>query len=863
MNFVNLFLCLHRRKFLFHLNFANKEQKNLSYFTPRTFIPFTPHTYVCESLDAEVRLRTSDRTRPGPISCSADVLPLDFTFHLLPSQIVQYQRLKATILAQQRFDTMLKQRPLGRPIEQPRAWWAYAISCVMARPNSRPWEDVASIAKSRVRYIELASKKNSKPQRNKGYHGGLSQKESDELLELEDRLPVEVLVAFHTIALRKVYATKHQTDLFNTESQMKPLDGNKSKHKSPGIGRFRLPRLSSGIRKKNVSRDSEPRKTKRGATADIKNNSKEKSINLLEAMNLRLGKKIWFVDWNFHDAVINVYLRRSESLSPVLVILRADGNARSFGIGKRDILLDITQFDILHGGEKVLFLGPTDDDVFAEEESPSAAGIFHLRGKKRFRDGPDMKTPSMFLDLPPNGSICRIVAGKDDDTLKFSVSAHPATLVWTTSLFKGIADFFTSQSSDTDSDLTVHIRNATTPLAKKAQLALLSPAAMSIHLNIAGPKVFVPLISSDKEGTLFFDAGTVRMASNKHEGETEADWDFNARDISVTFVRGISSSRFGKEGHSYFRTYGLPYAPIGRGETSVIRPLSINASSRRRDDMLESLRNVDIVVSPICLNLVDAEMLARSFGKWYAVGLGIFRRRVLKEKKISKDTTNDQLPQPEILRNKLPCVTAITVEKIEMALEGHSKKWSSSHDDKSMISQDSYLEFAPPTRAYLVELFRISLRRTTLASIETSELSFVDASIVRLKDVAQYLPLKSRRDVEPENCVLSHAKNEEERKNEPSRTHIFRACLSHDLYNHLDELEIDVDSVVLRVTPTTLKDCAKAFRRVAELAQVMTKEMERKVHEEGRKARRKERNGMYGVTLRFWTLCRRAYHCFS
>jgi Vacuolar sorting-associated protein 13, N-terminal len=233
--------------------------RDISCFVNRTSVSFAPHTYVCESLDAEVRVRTSDRTRSGPISCSADVLPFDFSFYLLPSQIVQYQRLKATIMAQHRFDTMLKQRPLGRPIEEPRAWWVYAISCVLARPNSRPWEDVASIVASRNRYIELVSKKNTKPQRNKGYHGGLSPKESDELLEMEDRLPIEVLVAFHTIVLRKVYAAKYQIDVSKTENHLKLLDNSKSKFKGPGIGRFRLPRLSSGKRNNKASRDSEPR----------------------------------------------------------------------------------------------------------------------------------------------------------------------------------------------------------------------------------------------------------------------------------------------------------------------------------------------------------------------------------------------------------------------------------------------------------------------------------------------------------------------------------------------------------------------------------------------------------------------------
>ena len=59
----------------------------------------------------------------------------------------------------------------------------------------------------------------------------------------------------------------------------------------------------------------------------------------------------------------------------------------------------------------------------------------------------------------------------------------------------------------------------------------------------------------------------------------------------------------------------------------------------------------------------------------------------------------------------------------------------------------------------------------------------------------------------------------------------------HDKLLHLDEVEIELDSIVLRVTPITLKDCSKGFSKVMELIQVVTRELERKVHEEGRKAR--------------------------
>ncbi len=84
----------------------------------------------------------------------------------------------------------------------------------------------------------------------------------------------------------------------------------------------------------------------------------------------------------------------------------------------------------------------------------------------------------------------------------------------------------------------------------------------------------------------------------------------------------------------------------------------------------------------------------------------------------------------------------------------------------------------------------------------------------------------------PRSCLSHH-----------ERTGIIKASLLHDSKEHLDEVDVEIDSIVVRVTPTTLKDCAKGLQKVVELAQLVTREMERKVHEEGRKARLRDLRG--------------------
>jgi Vacuolar sorting-associated protein 13, N-terminal len=832
--------------------------------TCRSPVSVAQHTYICQSLSTEIRVRTSDRTQPGPISCSADVMPFDFTFDFLPHQLLQYQQLKSQMLSQQRFDTMQRQRPSQRPIDNPRVWWLYAISCVMSRPNSRPWKDILPIVKNRERYIELVLKKNTKNSRLLGYHTGLSSSESEELLKIEDLLPIEVLMAFHTVAMRKAYNSQRKQDAIIESQHSLPPKDLEVKPKSQRPALFRLPRIGGGSNNKKSRtekeiHDNSPPNNNSDVIVSPFTDSKTRSFTLLDSMTLRLGRKVWYVDWNLHDAVINLHLRKNTESEPIVRFsLRADGRARSFGLGKRDFLFDLSQFDILHRDDKILFINPVDDESFIEEEMDDVPA----KSSKNVvsRNGPDMKMPSTFLDLPPSGSVCRVVAGKNIDAVMLSVSAHPATLVCGTSLLKGISDFVSAQSSETDYDLALHVRSAATPLARKAQLALLSPAAMSLHLNIAAPKAWVALVSNDKRGTLFIDAGTIRVASIKSKGETDADWDFHAIDMGVTLVRGVDPMTIGNEGNSYFRTYGVPFPPIGRVETSIIRPLSIDAKSRLQNSSIrnedkqsikstvsgrDSVRKTEISVSPICLNLVDAEILARTVGKWYAIILGRVRRRVQ-----SRDEKNDPLNRQGashqdsselhvLQRYGAPRVVSLKIQKLEMALEGRSKNASSvTNDDTSFISLDTLLEHAPPSRAYLVEVFEVGLTKTTTQIADTTTLTIGDATIVRLKDSASYLPLKARRDqITSENWVLSR-----ESTDHVHRRNIFRATHFRNRAFYIDEVEVDIDSVGVRLTPTTLKDCAKALKRIAELAQLVTKEMERKVHEEGRKAR-KERRG--------------------
>lgn len=793
-----------------------------------------------------MQIRTSERTQPGPISCGASVLPFNFTFNIRPRHLIRYQRLKAAVTLQRRLDTMLRPRPTDPPLKNPRAWWKYAISCVMSRPNSRPWADIQRIGKSRRRYIELVSKKNTKHHDGYCHHSGLNAKDSAELLSIEDTLPIEALLAFHLVALRQAFSSR-QKSAFRMPGPLSVSSSGKSKSKASN--RFRLLRPSSSPSKRRpevqygeIESDSlEHRGTDTSYIPECSYDDDSRSMSLLEAMTMRLGKKKWFIDWKLLGATVNIVIGRERYDHRALnLIVQANGNARSFGLGKRDFSFALTKCEMFHGTDKVLYISPdTDDDLFLMEddsdldsdEMTDASQVFAFTESSSAsnedspRDmGPDMTTPSNYLDLPKEGTVCQLRMGKEDDTVKLSLSAHPATLVWTTLLFDHVAEFFVNASFEEQEDLAQQVRNAATPLARKAQLALLSPSCLGIHLNIAGPKLWVPLVSDNKEGTLFLDAGTLKMGGVKEEGEPDIRWDVQASDIGITFVHGTNLSRPG-EAHLYRVSQG-----VNRHETTVIQRFSINVeslaapASMHNTKPTESVRQTAVIISPICLNLVDAEILARSFGRWYARGLHFVRRRTQHTQGVPHVYQQPAESQERGLTDlaQQPRVVSFSIEKIEVALEGHSKRaigfgdskrLASYSDERSQISADSYQDFAPPARAYLVQLFSVSCTRSHLQQIDKTELSIRDASIVRLRDVGLYSPMKANKDpVETENCIFSCSRVnledgigviEEEDDDHildeaKGQYEVFRLALFHNRRSHVDEVEVDVESFILR-----------------------------------------------------------------
>lgn len=827
--------------------------------------PSRPHQYCLESFNAELNLKLGDRAQPGPMHLFAEILSLDVNLTLHPHQFVQYQKLKSAMLSQQRYDTMLRQRPKMEPKKDPGLWWKYSIACVMSRPNSRPWEDVVRIAKNRKRYIDLVVKKLLNAGGGCGFHGGLNEAESRALLAIEDMLPIEALTSFHLLAMRMVHEKRSEDE----EKAHSKNNGSEDRKRTRGINPLR--KLLGG-RKRSESADIEVGPEDEHLLLDDPETMMRSYV--FDAIKERFGRKQWHNTFQLNDSKFRVSLM-SQNRAVACLEVRTCGMVKTYGKEKREFLFNVIQAQLSDPLNTVpsfhLYRGSTRGKILVFEEvhwvEPLALGDQGLHW-----------LDETLSSTNPRETVCRISASKDPQSLKLGVSAHPATLVWNKPSMTAIADFFASPAAELKTEVTKQLRTVATPLARKAQLALLSPTAISVELNVAAPKIWFPVSSTMSDGAVLFDSGKMLMTFQKEEQITDTRWEFAARDIQVKFVREEKSDKY----------------DVGEQHVmSIIKPLHIDASALFADKTESStpelssgpIRKVDISVSGVSLNLVNAEVLARAIGKWYAYGL--VRVQKITEKNVKE--TKAEAPTPSkpssskaqnlaaARSQTLAEQISLRIAKVEMALQGHSKRSTQPTEDSSLatgISNDLFP--TPHVRTYLVEFSAIAISRTRQGAISRTQFSVSDVVIVQVRedaklDVTKLTPLAQ----ELQHRVLVRTDKDEAVVNEEElidgaagrgrkdstglvgKTPVLKVELLHDKDQHLDEVEIDIDSILLRVTPTSLKDCAKGLRKVAELVQLVTKEMERKIHEEGRQARLRDKKG------KEHRLCMLSWTCFA
>jgi len=803
------------------------------------------HDYCCSPFNLTFHSSFSDPALEGPSQWEAVLLPLDLHMRFKPHQYQQYQQLRKVMFEQRRVDTMLHQRPEKTALADPRAWWKFVISAVVARPNSRPWRDVKRIASSRPRYVELVRKKILNARNGSGFHGGLDDEESFELLALEDTLPIEALLAFHLLALRDVY--HEQTTAGEDKRSEEALNSSLSKSNSSNPTKARAfkritRKLLVGSGGSAVAKGTEVELEKRSdhdTTLDLPRVSPSVKSSALCSPDDSLIQMLFIV----RDLFISVSLLDSNTGMP-FVRSEFHAEARIFssglGINVKEVTLDLKRVDVdsidRSSSRKILTIG-------SQPNTPSQQAGASNR------------------NVPCSAAACRLMASRELNSVALGISARPATLIWNSDCFEKFASFLASPEEIIQDMLRSKLRKAATPLAYKAQVAILSPQALSVELNIDAPKVWFPITSSGtltSDGAMYFDAGLLKVALSKGEGIANTSVLASISEINVKYCDNVSDFVLDSDGSV------VPYVSMvkdgnSKEDVSVLRPFTVHIDATVAGDqarwggtissLLDQIdrgegrhtaSSIFVSVGDIYLDFVDADVLAKVIGRMYAAE--IIRARQRREDGSTLDNGEqsshrfgtsqstgpaEQLAKDKSLRNMNPSCESValtvTLERIELVLEGQAKASSSPRDSGDAVSVSR--------RNYIVQLLGMKVHHAKLSHEKLSRFSISDSSVTESSGLRHQIFGRSA-------LMKGNYKNEKDRNDS-----FIRASSLRNGKEHTNELDVFVESFVFVVTPNITLDVLSVIAQIVELTKLCTQEMERKIHEIGRSARDRRNKG--------------------
>eukprot|EP00985_Skeletonema_marinoi_P000446 scaffold162_cov117-Skeletonema_marinoi.AAC.1 len=821
-----------------------------------------------------------------------EMLPSNIEVNLTPQQYRQYQRLKDAVLAQQRFDTMLHQRPTKPPTRIPRLWWQYAIACVRHNPTSRSWTDVKQIVQCRKAYIELVMKNLLCESEKSGFHGGLTKEESRRLLELESLLPIETLISFHLLALRRVVARRFESQTLPKSSQSIRSSFTR-RRSSSSVGRRLFHSLTGSSNSFHGAEDGVFGSSLLSRESSVIHEERIRVPALLEDDDVSLSPApTTHTTCKLHLCSLKLsLLDRFNKKKAVTIKLDFKGTSYDSGSGKSEIAFDIARFDVFD------FVTSTEtrSKVLTVEVEESAFPDIGLSApfppSSELNEAPicEPSDSQSQLDAAPtfHGSVCRVVARADGLDFSLDLTAHPATVLWNQECASFILDWSASVMSV--SRFISQLQNATTPGAHRAQIALLYPTSFSLSLDISAPKLWIPVSRELKAGALLLDAGRLTMNVSKPKQSVQTDIDVDIGNINIMLAQEMHGldERSDKNDLTFLIRAQKKFV-------NIVQPFEIHINGRSGhsgdiEDTVEdhlplldgiSAGKVSVTVGAIYLNLIDVEKLAKALGRLFASGVsrirqitesGVLAKANLYSSKSNTDAASTSQSHATDLR--------IFVESVEMLLESYSATESLPLDRGNTRN-----------RSYLVGIRGIRIQKRSMGTKSFSRFSISDASVQlaeaeqgtrRLKSGAEQIfapifPVSELDDgfvstSHEAPCTPNRNKERPDSYKTPLRTPfslsfpvtptleptnstfvssaLIQGCHFHDGENYGDEIEVDVMPAIMKITPTSIQDCAGAVKRIFECGVLISREMERRVHTGGRIARASSTNRTGDVNI--------------
>ena len=422
------------------------------------------------------------------------------------------------------------------------------------------------------------------------------------------------------------------------------------------------------------------------------------------------------------------------------------------------------------------------------------------------------------MPLPPRGTACRLLIALGASSRSISLSAHAATLIWKTRCIRTFMDsFFPNQSQEARSIIRTQLRNAATPLALKAQVALVSPKSMSIKVNIDAPKIWFPVSQNASDGALFIDSGRLNMSLRKPELVSNIHWSINSNGIFAKFRQHDEASDI----LEYCGSEGIP----------ILSPFDFTAESDRCGEGPALVKTTDGVAheqstrihmsfTAIIVNLVDVEVLALAIGRWYAAEMSSLKKRAEKKGRINRLEAAIENTDPI---RKLEEELTVSIERVELYCQGQVSQKPQSGGKKKYRIQAKKLDAKHCKQGGKV----YSLIKVGNASIiqESSE-TCSDRQFEASKELHHRFL----------TCLAQKQKKRASTSgNDMHETSALAISVLRDEKQLTSDFDVTFGRLVVRLTPTLLTDCSTAIGRIIESTQIMTKEMERRVHGASRK----------------------------
>ncbi|CAM9617791.1 unnamed protein product, partial [Ectocarpus fasciculatus] len=445
-----------------------------------------------------------DKTGPKfEASFEMDDVKMDFR----AEQYEQALSLKDSAAALANWQMFFPYRPKTTPKQDPRAWWRYAFVCVRGKPDG--WTNLNKVLMSRKEYLPLfekltaATNKHGKSS-SKRHLSPLTAQEQRRLDELEEELPLQAIVMFRTMA-RKELKRKRDEEKAKRGEHDKESDDKKS-------GGW-WSNLWGGDDGDDTPVEEEGDVAIKDLSEGIDDDAESKKVPP-DYLQVRLTVR--------PQGSMRLYGRRDLPLveasmaASATVELREDAAmAFSFRLSQLDVLDLFTQGAVF---PHMLRVGGQDET--AESDTPElvqarakvaatvAAGAIGAikTGKPDHPAGQEAGEGNLLACV--NVSMTKT-------TLAVAVCALPTDVAYNREAVDAVVSVFSTRPAETQAAKSSASKGLEAAQQKTKELATL---AITISLDVAAPRVVVPVSSSRDSGFVLLDMGHMLVAGGTVDG---------------------------------------------------------------------------------------------------------------------------------------------------------------------------------------------------------------------------------------------------------------------------------------------------------------------------------------------------------